>query len=388
MLNVYKFTKAVERGATVALSTKDKKAIYEEYNTAYECYSSCLEDLNVPSLSKSRKEIKVVYNLLGGILNGLDTEDISLRDLRCVSRNLLETILPKVHSTLEGRVEKKIELPVMLPVTKVVKKVVVSKFTEIENQLEEALNFSTKTEPVKVVRDKSKPAKVSVSQQAPSFKITLEEISRKLKEQEDIKNKVEKDKEGKVLDLGELSYESLKTRIQFLKEQQSKLPLSCGKSGFSIFKLPILPVFNAIDRNSGIRAQGLGTKIQAQPSIYYLLKHLGIQSFSIDEYLVVDNQVLLAIDKNAIPNKEVKVKSKKTSKVVIKEVQNSPLDYANHIIDILNETGSNKYSLVSEMSINNPRNTNIVLFWLMSSPTLSVLIRKGLPKLHTWGLPF
>jgi len=66
----------------------------------------------------------------------------------------------------------------------------------------------------------------------------------------------------------------------------------------------------------------------------------------------------------------------------------TPVDFAKSIIEVLNEKAPSKYTLVTDQGILNPRNKDIMFYWVMPRKTLSALIQKGWSKVKTWGFPW
>lgn len=64
-------------------------------------------------------------------------------------------------------------------------------------------------------------------------------------------------------------------------------------------------------------------------------------------------------------------------------------DYARSVLAIINERGDINYSLVTSISAPNPRNADILCFWLMPNGKLSGLLKAtgGKAKVKSWSFP-
>jgi hypothetical protein len=135
---------------------------------------------------------------------------------------------------------------------------------------------------------------------------------------------------------------------------------------------------------------GLSPTIRGQPNPSYILKDAGIKATSIEEYVIIADQLMLAIDKTRISSENVDVnKAFKKNPKGIKAVDGARI-YAQDVLDILNERDGNtrKLVLVNDTPVTNPKKSSIVLFWVMPAAQLNHLLRKGFPKLLGWALPY
>ena len=76
-------------------------------------------------------------------------------------------------------------------------------------------------------------------------------------------------------------------------------------------------------------------------------------------------------------------------RAVKKAVNMTPEDYALSVLDIINARGDTHYSLVTSIAAANPRNADILCFWLMQSGKLSALLKAtgGKAKVKSWTFP-
>jgi hypothetical protein len=346
---------SVDTAIRTAKIANKRSVLTEVFASAYEASNLVKNALPEKSrhLAATKAKLKVVSNLLGGIVDGLESKDLSLKELRSLSSELSTTHLPRFSAALASDLaqsleQAKAELEEDTPLVKHIK-------TSLDSDLEET------------------KASLSASK---SFKDAMKEALDKLEKGGD-------ERLPKAVEEGDPATTTDATRA-YLKNVQalrSTIPTTVGKSGFNIIRLPVVPVFVAVDRKMGIGG-GAPTLMKGQPNPAIVLKQAGIKTTRLEEYVIVDNQLLLAISKSTIPQKEI-TKGKRT-----KTVSMSSLEYAQLILSVIGESSNKQYSLVDDTPTTNPKNSDIVFFWVMPSKSLSFLLRKGFPKLKAWGLPF
>lgn len=172
---------------------------------------------------------------------------------------------------------------------------------------------------------------------------------------------------------------NLQNGLNLIMQMKNKLPTRI-KGQYEVYRLPVVPIFEtppaASDKQININALHK-----------YILPKVGITSVSLESrYIVLDEQLLLAIDKkkaDSILDEEIVRKSKRVTTNT-----HDYLAYAKAILSVINEKASSPYALVSDKSVVNSRNTNIVFYWIMPRRTLSVLLVKGWKRLARWGFPW
>lgn len=179
---------------------------------------------------------------------------------------------------------------------------------------------------------------------------------------------------------------------QFVKDQISEV--KAGKAQlpkripgpFSIkFRAPTVAIFDSHDNIAKKdRPMGPGT-VSHNFSKHSLLDQFGIKYITLDDYLIVENQMMLMIDK---PYFKKYVTENTTGRSKPKTGDKELVAYARSILEMLNERSSQSLVMVSQQFIANPRNTDYVMFWVMPSRVLDALIKRGWNKLSSWNLPF
>jgi hypothetical protein len=156
------------------------------------------------------------------------------------------------------------------------------------------------------------------------------------------------------LQLGENAEEVVRV-LESVKDARKKLPIKLSQP-FQMVKVPIIPIFGNYQLNNA-----------------ETFKKLGIQFIPLEGYGMLMDQMLLAVSKKVAARAGV-----------------NPIDIATEAIQLLNDKGNIDYSVVTDRSVTNPRNTDIQLFWVLPSDKVTKLIglsgRKGLGV--KWGLPF
>lgn len=363
----------VESAVDIAISSKKKSQIIEAYNLIYDQVDKVTASipLKATTFSATKKSLRVVNNLVGGTLDGLHSSDLSLKQVRALATDLLVERLPVFLEVLDSDIHthnKKYGI------------------TQANLKVAEESLSNTKTDPVTAslvaaLNPKKKtPSKKSLCS-AKTFQQALTEAVKNLtlgtnvnygQDEGEEELNVEPDKKG----------DETRTFLRSLESKRSLLPATLGKQPFTILRMPIVPIFNAVDRSGGIRVQGLSMNVKAQPNPSYILNHVGIKAVAVEEYVVIDNQLLLAINLDALPTETV-IQRRKEVQIPMK-----PEKYVKFVLQTLAESTPNTYELVDENSIKNPRTPRIQLYWIMPAKTLSVLSRKGFPKIRQWGLPF
>jgi hypothetical protein len=281
-------------------------------------------DLDIPKTKgtfKLRKAADKIGSIRDGIVQGLEDQTLSLKELRSLLTKNLASALTEFDTAVNLFSEGKVE---------------------------------------------EEPAPVKISH-APSndFKAVLQAIGDELRALDASREKTKHKKND-----DELTTNQTKAFLSSLKDYRSKLPSIPTKKGFSLMRLPLIPIFVPTSRKLGT-GSNRPSSIQAQPATHHLLKQVGIRTIKLEEYQILEDQLILIIEKN---NPEV--------------AKMGADGYAKYILSVLSANLNKNLALVDEEPIPNPRSKEMVLFWIMPSKTLSFLKSKGFPKLRTWGLPF
>lgn len=182
----------------------------------------------------------------------------------------------------------------------------------------------------------------------------------------------------------------LKQQLAEVKTGKSDLPKTL-KGPFSVINAPVVAIFDANDGGrKRDRPEGPGT-VQRNFSRTALLDQYGIKYLMLEDYLILQSQRLLAVDMAAVEAAYIaqkKAAGKRASTISAKDRDRALFDYAQGVVNLLNERGSQQFELVSKDHIANPRSKTMVLFWVMPSRILGALQRRGWSKLSRWNLPF
>ena len=129
------------------------------------------------------------------------------------------------------------------------------------------------------------------------------------------------------------------------------------QGGFKMVRVPIVPIF-------------------PNPNIAKSenLKRLGLKFVEVEGIIVLQDQILLNVSKKRIDGSA-----------------ENPLALAHSVVDLINERGSVKYEIVSDTPNANPRNTDLLMFWILPRQRMSGLMRmlgaSKSPAIVKWGLP-
>lgn len=181
--------------------------------------------------------------------------------------------------------------------------------------------------------------------------------------------------------------EKILSRINALKGKRKDMPASI-KTRYKIMSAPVVPIFEVHDtvfKKDRPLGGGTFTKNFTHASV---LRSLGIRFVSLNDYLILEDQNLLLIDKAKMKT-EVDLYNK-TSRKKLKVGPKLFLDYARELLVNLKVTTGTEWSLVSDLSVANPRNVKITCFWIMHSSLLERLRSRGWAKteLNNWSFPF
>jgi len=104
------------------------------------------------------------------------------------------------------------------------------------------------------------------------------------------------------------------------------------------------------------------------------LERLGLKVVDIEGIIILQNQILL------------NVSSKRAHKA-----GTTSLAMAHSVVDLLNERDHTKYEIVSDTPTANPRNADLLMYWVLPRPRMAsimkVLTASRSPALIKWGIP-
>lgn len=149
---------------------------------------------------------------------------------------------------------------------------------------------------------------------------------------------------------------SVSEQIASFGKYRAQLPIKLP-SDFMVVRMPIIPIFsNLILKESDFKA-------------------IGINAVSIEGYVALHDQILICVSESKAKTYGVDTTS-----------------YVQSVIALLNERGSQNYSLVTDAYIKNPRNVDIRLYWVLPTKKLSGLTKKIMSGRKAnnlkWGLAF
>jgi hypothetical protein len=152
---------------------------------------------------------------------------------------------------------------------------------------------------------------------------------------------------------GRQSDDELKDKVDYLRKFAKRLPdRLVGEYDF--VTVPIVPM---IDPASLFRIN---------------FDSAGIKTLNILGFPVLEHQTLLAVSRKLADDHKIK-----------------PEVLVQSILEIINERSNDDFTLVSEFFLPSPRNSNILMFWVMPSRKLNTIIRQsGSFKVEKWGYPW
>ncbi len=368
-----KLDELVTEAVNITTTSKKRSQILAAFCSAYEQVESVSAAVpkKVQFYSESKKSIKTVSNVLGGAIDGLEASDITLSELRSLSKQLLDEIMPTLM--------EKVELNSAQHLAR-------TKPSESVQEQRKPANASDQiTEKLVIALNDDGPKVHKAFCQTKTFKDALADAIKGIKLGND--ERIESDKQIVGVIEDNASKDAVRAYLKSLAAMRANIPVTAGKAGFNIVRLPVVPVFEAITRGSGQRVPGAGMAIKGQPNPSAVLKQTGIRSVPVEEYMIIQDQLLLVIDKNNLPEKEV-VKSTKSGRIHKSQVPMTPYDYAKTVLSVIESSTGKSYACFDDKPLTNPRKSNLLMYWIMAEKTVVYLKRKGFPKILNWGLPF
>jgi hypothetical protein len=129
------------------------------------------------------------------------------------------------------------------------------------------------------------------------------------------------------------------------------------EGNFKLVRVPIVPIF----------PNPLAVKETT-------LKSLGFKFLMIEGICILQDQTLLNVSKS-------RSKSSGTN----------PVTLAHSVVDLINQRGATKYEVVSDTPNANPRNADLLMFWILPRPRMSGIMKivgsSKSPAILKWGLP-
>lgn len=126
---------------------------------------------------------------------------------------------------------------------------------------------------------------------------------------------------------------------------------------FKVVRTPIVPIFPNQNLN--------------KPET---LERIGLKFIFVEGFTILQDQLMLVVSKS------------RTAKA-----NTTPLAMAHSVVELLNDRGSVKYEIVSDTPNANPRNTDLLMFWVLPRNQMSGLMKllsaSKAPALVKWGLP-
>lgn len=138
------------------------------------------------------------------------------------------------------------------------------------------------------------------------------------------------------------------------KTSRAALPMKL-KGEFQVVRVPVVPVF-----------------AKYIPSLAEGLVRAGFRAVDIEGFVVLKDQTLLLVSKSKANSQGVQ-----------------PLAVAVSAVELMTERGDVEYEIVSDMPVPNPRNADLLMFWVLAKSRLSSLMRYlGSNSANIkWGLP-
>lgn len=161
--------------------------------------------------------------------------------------------------------------------------------------------------------------------------------------------------------------------ISGYKGKKNKLPSSLRGRMFSLVQMPVVPFMDfKLMTPKFLRTSGIDFQ------------------FIAESFIVLEDQYLLAFDNDSVKEFQAEKKHKKTSSVNKKKVQrrNAQEDFVIEILERINKTANEEYTLVTSHFEHHPTNGRIVFAWIMPVRTHRIFARNGDMQDALWGFPW
>ena len=150
---------------------------------------------------------------------------------------------------------------------------------------------------------------------------------------------------------------------QLSQQARAALPIKID-GDFKVVRVPIVPVFPNIEL----------TKTN-------VLKRLGLKHTVIAGFVILQDQILLNVSKKRSMEAYPQAKTATAAALAL----------CHSVVELLNERGASKYEVVSDTPNANPRNTDLLMFWILPRPKMGEVMKivgtSRKPGLLRWGLP-
>lgn len=269
-----------------------------------------LKEAEKRHFTSARKAFSAIRNSMSGMLDGLSSGDLALRDFRKANQRIVNKFIPMVMAGLLEESEQR--------------------------QAAEASSDEAPLRDVPVSEGTRSKIKIVISKTA-EMREAVEVVSTGSSYGIAVNG-----------DLSELD--------ALAQHARATLPVRIP-GNFQVARVPIVPIFPTPSLNR--------TEV---------LKRLGFKHSMIEGFVVLHDQILLNISKQRAA-----------------KASSQPLALAHSVVDLLNERGSTKYEIVSDTPNANPRNTDLLMFWILPRQRMAGLMKalgaSNTPAVVKWGLP-
>jgi len=333
--------------------------------------------------SKTKKSLVVLRNTISGMADGLASRDLTVREFRTVCHNIRDKFITRLTDSISEdqskiQVTDSVEAPAAdahdLPEDlQEMRGVILS-----GGSLQDMLSVVRKQLADSNNRAASFPHSNGTKPEDPAEDESYDPDPVGTKRTSTLNSYYEREKEHGIRELQELN----KFRDLFpvsLKSHVTDHP-------FTMVRMPLVPLFDQWNLTQS-----------------NFLTKLGIPHIPLSGYMIFREQLLLVVSKSAAfsaAQQSAAHKRQSSKPAAAKKMRmldftreaQKVTDYANVILSIVNEkSSSNTFTIVSDKYVSNPKNQDLVCFWVMGTKKLSALIRSagfGSSKVKSWGFPW
>lgn len=280
----------------VCLSSNKSKALVSQLSAAKVEVSSTINFLTESkkrrSLSQTRRSMTVIDNTLAGLIEGLHSRDLSVKDFRAVCSNLQQKFIPNFKESAANdlaRIERSRLIRAGLPVAEsAAPELPTEPLTELQEQIKAAIASESSGWKEELANVKVGLKTLPIPGAATAA--TSDEEEDEEEGEDDEESIVQREERQQHMRL-EAETDDVARRLLRLKAMRNEMPARL-KAPYALARMPLVPLFESF--------------LVTQPSN---LEKLAIPNTDIQGYVILEQQMILLVSKDAITNSMEKKQS-------------------------------------------------------------------------------
>lgn len=268
---------AITSTLEVCLSSKNAKKITSSLSEAKskmtEALSSVQEHPNKRNLAQTKKSLTVIDNLVTGLLEGVASREIKVKDFRAACNNLQSNFIPKLDESISSEVEK------FKSEAGIVDDEVDQELTQDQQHLREVILAAAEDSEDEVSED--------------------EEEEDPFDKEERIAKKLEQERAA---GLNEISGD-VERRLARMNQLRNQFPQRNGmKTPYTVLRMPVVPNFETESAKNPVLLDKLAIPYTEIP-LGFSGRPTGITNpHKMERYVIFEQQMILLISKDHVEN--------------------------------------------------------------------------------------